>query len=516
MIKIKVYKSHMKVSITNDFATYHKNPGLLLEGGLYGHMCHIYEDLDLPFEALNQMVVGLLKGEIDGEIKEKIDGQALAVSIDEDNVDNIIFARNVGNVKNFGENALKSWKHVHSKFGDVSPAERAARRDLIKAFTFAAKDLTAAINQLPAVVRRDRFFSQDKRVPKIDKRGEPIKDKRGEFVYETVRVKNWLHFEIVWPETTNVIPYNHRMIVLHNYVAYDQFGKKRVTSDFNQFATDVQEQLRNVGAQNQRYFDVASLPNVNKRWDRLVTPGRSVTIEDFEESREEFLSEIKKIQQEFSLTDRNTLGDYYTGRLVNMIYTAAEEIGYQVSSDVVNMLVDRWLHGVKKPDIKQIRDKIVSTKNITTNDTAPGAGPDVMFKEWVDSQNTGAANRHMMRRVKQPVIDLIIDLGITVINNMSDYLALGTQEQSSVEIKRSIESVVKRVRESRNPDHIDQIQGYLDIIQRAGGLDKIVPTEGILFTYKKPGTKTHSVYKLTGSFPALNELNGFFRFKKAR
>ena len=238
----------MTVKLTNNFARYFKHPGLLLEGGLYGHMGHIHEDLDLSFETLNSMVMQLLNGHIDGEIKEKIDGQALAVSIDDDTGD-IIFARNVGNVKNWGKNALRSWKHVHGKFSDVeSQEQKKSRRDLIKAFTFAAKDLTNAISKLSSDVKELRFYKYDSRVPKIDGRGNTIKDKNGRPVMETATIKNWLHFEILWPETTNVIPYNHRMIVLHNYVAYDINGKKRVTSDFNQFATDVKNELKSVGA----------------------------------------------------------------------------------------------------------------------------------------------------------------------------------------------------------------------------------------------------------------------------
>jgi len=55
------------INIPNSFAQYHKKPGLVLEGGLYGHMGHIYEDHEMQFETLNNMVLGLLSGEIDGD-----------------------------------------------------------------------------------------------------------------------------------------------------------------------------------------------------------------------------------------------------------------------------------------------------------------------------------------------------------------------------------------------------------------------------------------------------------------
>lgn len=498
------------INIPNSFAQYHKKPGLVLEGGLYGHMGHIYEDHEMQFETLNNMVLGLLSGEIDGEIKEKIDGQALAVSIDEDSGD-VIFARNVGNVKNFGENGLKSWRGVYDKFSDVAtPEQKESRRDLIKAFTFAARDLSSAIEKLPGHVKDQHFKAYDSRVPKLDKNGNYIKDRDGNNVMETVKIKNWLHFEIVWPETTNVIPYNHRMIVLHNYVAYDILGKKRLTNDFNEFAQTIQTELKNVGATKQKYFDIAALSNMN--WNQLKSPGSHTTLEDFTAKRDEFLNRIKKIQNEFSLTDRNTIGDYYTGRLVDMIYDAAESMNYRPPSDLVNTLVDRWLNDIKKPSITDIKKMIRKGSNFRMSD--PGADPSNRFADWVAAQDSRDAKNHMLKNIKKPLRDVVMDLGIEVISNMADYLALGTLDDSRYQIKKSIEQVVRQVKQTRNEDHINQIENYLDQIQRAGGLDKIVPTEGIMFTYKKPGEKTHSVYKLTGSFPAINNLAGFFKFRR--
>ena len=84
--------------------------------------------------------------------------------------------------------------------------------------------------------------------------------------------------------------------------------------------------------------------------------------------------------------------------------------------------------------------------------------------------------------------------------------------QSSAEIRQAVERVISQAKQTKNPQHIDQINKYLDTIQRGGGLDKIVPSEGLMFTYKKPGEKQHSVYKLTGSFADLNQLVGFFKY----
>jgi hypothetical protein len=41
-----------------------------------------------------------------------------------------------------------------------------------------------------------------------------------------------------------------------------------------------------------------------------------------------------------------------------------------------------------------------------------------------------------------------------------------------------------------------------------GGFDKIVPNEGIVFTYKG------ATYKLTGAFAPLNQILGIFTFSR--
>ena len=52
---------------------------ILEEGGAYGHMANVHEDYTLQFEDLQNIIRQALTGGIQGTIKEKTDGQALAV-----------------------------------------------------------------------------------------------------------------------------------------------------------------------------------------------------------------------------------------------------------------------------------------------------------------------------------------------------------------------------------------------------------------------------------------------------
>lgn len=78
---------------------------LLLEGGAYGHMAHPFDDMQLTFGDLKNIIRLSLQGHLDKEAKvmEKLDGQALSISWKDGK---LIVARNKGHLKNHGANAL--------------------------------------------------------------------------------------------------------------------------------------------------------------------------------------------------------------------------------------------------------------------------------------------------------------------------------------------------------------------------------------------------------------------------
>ena len=74
-----------------------------MEGGAYGHMSHPFDDMDLTFGDLKDIISKALNGEL-GVVREKTDGQALAISWKNGR---LIAARNKGNLANAGANAVK-------------------------------------------------------------------------------------------------------------------------------------------------------------------------------------------------------------------------------------------------------------------------------------------------------------------------------------------------------------------------------------------------------------------------
>jgi hypothetical protein len=166
------------------FKQYNK---IIEEGGAYGHMMNVWEDYTLQFEDLQRIIKQALTGGIKGEVKEKTDGQALAVS---HRAGRVIFARNKGHYRDFGKNAIKGSKGILDFFKDHP-------NDNVKqAFGYAAKDLEKSILAL-SDRQKQLLFADGKR---------------------------WVNVEVIWPATVNVIPYNHELLVLHNFREYDENG----------------------------------------------------------------------------------------------------------------------------------------------------------------------------------------------------------------------------------------------------------------------------------------------------
>ena len=85
---------------------------------------------------------------------------------------------------------------------------------------------------------------------------------------------------------------------------------------------------------------------------------------------------------------------------------------------------------------------------------------------------------------------------------------------ASIDMKNALEKVLQQVEATDDLEVTKKIDGYLASVLRAGGLDNIVPSEGLTFTYKPENSETHSVYKLTGAFADINQIIGFFKYSR--
>ena len=334
--------------------------GLLMEGGAYGHMSHPFDDMDLTFGDLKNIITKALNGDL-GIVREKTDGQALAISWKNGR---LIAARNKGHLQNAGANAL-GIEGVASKF--------AGRGGLTDAYNFAMKDLSAAISSL-SQKQREKIFGEG---------------------------KNFMNIEVIWPTSVNVIPYGQALLVFHNCIQYNENGVAvgQVDGAENTLAGMIKQT-------NQQ---------VQSKYTIQGPPITSIPKNDNLSSKQsKYLSKLSKLQNEFGLKDSDNVADYHQSWWDWWITSNAP---VKVDKLTKESLIRRWAFGdksfrlntISNPELQKwaiAQDKVNVIKQQKDNikpfeELFLGVGADVLeFVSSVLTVHPDKAIRSMKEKLK--------------------------------------------------------------------------------------------------------------------
>ena len=263
---------------------------LLLEGGAYGHMSHPFDDMDLTFGDLKNIISGALNGEL-GIVREKTDGQALAISWKKGR---LIAARNKSHLANAGANAM-GIEAVASKFS--------GRGGLTDAYNFAMKDLSAAISGL-SQKQKEKIFDEG---------------------------KNFMNIEVIWPQSVNVIPYGQALLVFHNCIQYDESGS--AIGQVSGAETLLANMIKQINANIQSKYTIQGPP--------ITSIPKN---ENLSSKKGKYFSRLQKLQSQFGLSDGDTVSVYHQSWWENFIDTKAP---VKVDKLTKQALVRRWAFGDK-------------------------------------------------------------------------------------------------------------------------------------------------------------------------
>jgi hypothetical protein len=275
------------------------NESLLTEGGAYGHMSHPFDDMNLTFGDLKNIIKGALTGNLE-LTREKTDGQALAISWKNGR---LIAARNKGNLANAGANAM-GIEDVASKFG--------GRGGLTDAYNFAMKDLSAAVQSL-SEAQRKKIFNEG---------------------------KCFMNLEVIWPTSVNVIPYGQALLVFHNTTCYDEKGS---AIGANQgAATMLAGMIKQVNADVQSKYTIQGPPVTE-------LPKK----EELSSKQTKYLTQLQKVQFQFQLSDKDGVSDYHQAWWDDFV----NKSGVKLQKLEKEALVRRWAFGDKSFRLNTIADK---------------------------------------------------------------------------------------------------------------------------------------------------------------
>ena len=400
------------------------NKSVISEGGAYGHMSHPFDDMNLTFGDLKNIITGALTGKLE-LTREKTDGQALAISWKNGR---LIAARNKGNLANAGANAM-GIEDVASKF--------AGRGGLTDAYNFAMRDLSAAISSL-SEPQRNKIFDEG---------------------------KCFMNLEVIWPTSVNVIPYGQPLLVFHNTNCYDETGK---AVGANQgAATMLAGMIKQVNGDVQSKYTIQGPP---------VT--RLPNNEELGSKQTKYLTQLQKLQFQFQLSNRDGVAEYHQAWWADFIDKSKVKL-QKLEKDA---LINRWAFG----------DKSFRLNTITDKDA----------QKWaIDNDKVNVAKQQ--KENIRPFEEIFLGVGADVLSFMDSVLT-ANPNAAIASMKQRLRDIADKVRGSGDITKIQKLKQELARLQSIGGLDKIVPNEGIVFIYKG------NTYKLTGTFAPLNQILGIF------
>lgn len=276
-----------------------KGSHLLVESGLGGHILHLYEDENLTFADLKNILKLASIGKLE-DVTEKVDGQNLFITWDVKK-GQLKTARNKSDIKSGGMDAQQIAQKFSTYTNNVSNA-------FINGYNVIAKSLAALDSKTLA-----------------------------EIFGATANI--WFSVEILYKNNANAIFYDRNAIVFHKSgIGYDKNGAQLPTEIFDKKLDDLMSHLSEMQAQIGT-ADWQLLPPVTVQLKNMVDKTPLVNA----------VEGIKQLQAEYGLSDSDTVGKFLAVRLEKDVLSQLS-----VSANIQAKLADKLL-GKSGIDLKQIK-----------------------------------------------------------------------------------------------------------------------------------------------------------------
>lgn len=284
--------------------------------------------------------------------------------------------------------------------------------------------------------------------------------------------RKFMSLEVITPITQNTVPYGQSLLVFHGVTEYDEAGN--VVGEDKQSARDVANLIKNANAAAQETFYVRG-PN-----DLPIKPFTNA-----KERAKYYLKKLDIIVKENNLSDNSTIYDYVLARSKNI-------------------LLD-WNKGIESTDadIEGLAKRLGGiNKSYTVANIKKDMGElGVAFLEW-EKKNA----KQIKRSIYAPLENLFLEVGTEMMKNMSSFLSANPTAAAD-EMRKEIEASIKTIKSTAGEDEVRKLEHELSRIAAVGGLDNIVPTEGITFVFKG------KLYKYTGIFAPIHQIRSMLAYR---
>jgi len=361
-----------------------------------------------------------------------------------------------------GQNIMVSWKDGkliaarnkgHIKNGGATALDAKAvaakfkgRGEIRNAFVFAMKDLERAVGSL-SQKQKDKIFNNG---------------------------YNFMNLEVMWPKSANVVDYDLASLVFHGALQYDDNGtvKGEVKGSGRMLAGMIQQVNQHI----QKHYKIGK--------PQFLTLSKHT---DFGKMKGKYKAKLTKLQSKFGLKDSDTLGLYHQKWWESFILERAKGES-TISNKVLKGLVKRWAFFDKSYAVKDIKKDIKNE----------------YFLKWVLDFDKKNHTKQVKENMK-PFEILFFQVGAEIMKNISDWMAVNPN--STVQrMKKKLDSSISNVRKGGDLKKLNTLKLQLDKLNAIGGVNAIVPSEGIVFKYNG------KTYKFTGAFAPINQITGLISF----
>lgn len=365
--------------------------------------------------------------------------------------------------KTDGQNILISWKNgkliaarnkSHLKNAGEAALDSsgianmfAGRGDIETAYNAAMEDLSAAIGKLSDADKK-KYFEEGKKFASV---------------------------EVITPITQNTVPYGKDMLVLHGVVEHDDAGN--AVGEDKQAGRDLGKLIADANAAAQKKFyvrgpqDIASVPFPN-------TKARAAYYD----------KKLAEVMKESGSNPSSTVGDYALGMGKRILLEEAAAAKVTIPEIAMDGLARRIADIDKSYSVPQIKKDL---------------GADA---EWFITleKDKGKA---LKRKIYAPLESLFLEIGTEMMKNISAFLSANPTDAAQA-MRKEIDSTISKVRTNGDEKDVEKLEHELTRVAAAGGLESIVPTEGITFVFNG------KLYKYTGIFAPLHQIRSILAYKK--
>jgi len=284
---------------------------LLLEGAVAGHMNHIYDNGEMTFGELKQLLQAIADGKVRGT--EKTDGQNIFLSFNV-KTGRAVAIRNKGHIKAGGLD-LEAFDEFFSEH--PSQSLRFSFVEALEAFENAIKQVDEDTQEKIFGPENNVYFNTEVMNP-----GTPGLDE------EDPRSKG----------TTNVIPYDKKTLLIHRvgHGVFEKESAKRLDQDVSGNFDALEQAIAGMSTDDISQFSVET-----NQIRRLQPMGDENTVADT-------ISEVDNLVRDQGLTDGDTINDYVISQLVPVI----DQFG--LTEDRNKLILKRLMMPTGGPHIRDI------------------------------------------------------------------------------------------------------------------------------------------------------------------